>query len=158
MALPERSKRAMAQGLRQQYVFRKAVSVFYLKRTSRAPRRQKEAGLRYRRTSWMHGMDIGALPRRRHSQIKRIGTHSALVSRSAIPWRFNRSLTASRYFRLPSKKLAKALDLKNTKLFGYDFAKLRDCRILIPLSCTHGKPHHESAALRRLPRSLTRKY
>ena len=69
-------------------------------------------------------MKIGALPRRCRPQVTQIGTHSAIHSRSAMHWRFNRSLTSSRYFRLPRTGLAKALDLENVKLFGYDFAML----------------------------------
>ena len=56
----------------------------------------------------------------------------ALHSRFAIPWRFNRSLTSFRYFRLPSTGLARTLDLVNSKLLGYDFAMLLGYRIVIP--------------------------
>ena len=81
-------------------------------------------------------MDIGALPRRFHPQAKRIskpstGKHSAIHFRSAIPRRLNRNLTSSRYFRLPSTGLAKALGLENVQLSGYDFGMLRDSRVVI---------------------------
>ena len=62
--------------------------------------------------------NIGALPRRCRPQDKRIGTHGALHSRSAIPRQFNRSLASCRYFRSPSTGFDKALDLKNANLFG----------------------------------------
>ena len=42
---------------------------------------------------------------------------------------------------LPSTGLAKALVLGNVKLLGHDFAMPWDCRIVIPLGCTHDKPH-----------------
>ena len=55
---------------------------------------------------------------------ERIGTHGALHSRSAMPWRFNRCLTSSWQFRLPSTGLAKAMDPENVMLLGIDFAML----------------------------------
>ena len=69
-------------------------------------------------------MNIRALTRRFCPQVKRIGKHTALHSRSAIPWRFNRSKTSTRHFRLPSTGLIEALDLGNVELFEYDFAVL----------------------------------
>ena len=100
-------------------------------------------------------MNIGALPRRCRPQLTRICTHGALYSRSAIPLRFNWSLTSSRQYRLPSSGLAKALDMdfENLKPLGYDFAKLRDCRIAVLLSCMHEKLYPGSATPRQLPRS-----
>ena len=55
--------------------------------------------------------------------------------------------------RLLSTGLAKALDLGNLELLRYDFAMLRDYRIVIPVSCTHGELHPGSATPRQLPRS-----
>ena len=98
---------------------------------------------------------MGALPRRCRPKVKRIGTNGALHSRSAIPRRFNRSLTSPRQFRLPSTGLAEALDLENLKLLGYYFAMLRDFGIVIPLSFTHDKLYPGSATPRQLARSLT---
>ena len=57
------------------------------------------------------GMFIGALQRRCRPQVTRTCTRSALHSRRTKPRRFNRILTSSQYFRLPSTRLAKALDL-----------------------------------------------
>ena len=37
-------------------------------------------------------MNIGALPRRCHPKVTRIGTHGLLHSRSAMPWRLTRDL------------------------------------------------------------------
>ena len=55
-------------------------------------------------------MSIGALPRRCRPRATRTGTLSSRHSRSTMPWQLNRSITPSRYFRLPSKGLARALD------------------------------------------------
>ena len=75
--------------------------------------------------------------------------HGALHSQIAIPWRFNRSQTLSRSFRLPSIGLVKALDHENMALLEYDFAMLRDYRLVIPLSCTYEKlnPRSHSPAV-----------
>ena len=104
-----------------------------------------------------HGnaINIGALPRRCRPQVTRIGAHGALHSRSALLWRFNRSLAPSRQFRSPSTGLAEALDLGNLKPLGYDFLMLWDFRIVNLLSCAHGKLYPGSATPRRLPRSLS---
>ena len=56
---------------------------------------------------------------------------------------------------MPSAGLAKALGVGNVKMIGFHFAILRDCRIVIPLSCTHDKLYPGSATPRRLSRSLT---
>ena len=64
-----------------------------------------------------------------------------------------------------SSAAASKLDLLRTKSHGpyascgtvrYDFAMPLDYRIVIPLSCSHGKLHIGSATPWRLPRSLTR--
>ena len=71
-------------------------------------------------------LDIGALQRRCRPQVTRIGIYGALHSRRAIPRWFNRSLTSSRYFRLPSTEPVNAPGLENVILLGYNFAVLWD--------------------------------
>ena len=101
-----------------------------------------------------HKTNIGALPRRCRCHVTCTGTHGALHSRSAMPWRLHRSLTSSRQSRVPKTGCARALDLGNLQLIGYDLAVLCDCRTVVPLSCTHGKHYPRGTTPRRLPRSI----
>ena len=104
-------------------------------------------------------MNIGALPRRFRPQVTRIGTTVRFILKAP----YLGGLIGARPYLGSSAcqaQLARALDHENRTLLGHDFAMLRDCLLVIALSCTHDKlrPRSHSPAVASKPGLLRTKH